>query len=119
MNRVNSDLYAVDIYPVANFYEKFDPTKEYEKWATIEVSDFNTAPKDMEKLIIPKGLYAVFHYRGKPSEAHETFKFIYGVWLPNSAYVLDDRPYFALMGKKYKGEDPASEEEFWIPIKDQ
>jgi AraC family transcriptional regulator len=30
---------------------------------------------------------------------------------------MDDRPYFALMGDKYKGEVLDSEEEFWIPIK--
>ncbi len=71
----------------------------------------------MEKLVLPQGLYAVFHYKGKPSEAEETFKYIYGVWLLNSIYEMDNRPYISLMGNKYKGEDPDSEEEFWIPIK--
>lgn len=116
-NLVNSHLYSVEIYPDATFFENFDPIKEFEKWAAVEVGDFNTIPNDMEKLIIPKGQYAVFHYRGKPSEAQETFRFIFGTWLPNSEYEMDDRPYFALMGEKYKGETIDSEEEFWIPIK--
>jgi AraC family transcriptional regulator len=30
---------------------------------------------------------------------------------------MDGRPYFALMGEKYKGEQPDSEEEFWVPVK--
>jgi AraC family transcriptional regulator len=30
---------------------------------------------------------------------------------------MDNRPYFALMGEKYKGENPESEEDFWIPVK--
>ncbi len=89
----------------------------FEKWAAIAVSDFDQVPDDMETLIIPSGPYAVFSYRGKPSEAQETFRFIYGMWLPHSGYAMDDRPYFALMGENYKGEDPESEEEFWKPIR--
>ena len=118
-NSVNHDLYSVELYPDNLFFEKFIPSKDYEKWAAVEVNNFDSIPNDMEKLIIPKGQYAVFHYKGKPSEAEETFKFIYGNWLPNSDYKMDDRPYFALMGEKYKGEDPESEEEFWIPIKNK
>lgn len=115
-NPLNSDLYSVEIYPDTIFFEKFDPTKEFEKWAAIAVRDFGTIPDRMDKLIIPDGQYVVFHYRGKPSEAQKTLRFIYGKWLPNSEYKIDNRPYFALMGEKYKGESPDSEEEFWIPI---
>jgi AraC family transcriptional regulator len=90
--------------------------REYEKWAAVEVSEFDTIPDGMERLIVPEGLYAVFHCIGKPSEAQEIFRFIYGPWLPDSEFKMDARPYFALMGDKYKGESPDSEEEFWIPI---
>lgn len=116
-NPVNTNLFSVEIYPDTGFIEKFNPAIEFEKWAAIEVSNFDTIPNEMEKLIIPEGLYAVFHYKGRPSEAQETFQFIYSVWLRNSEFQMDDRPYFALMGEKYKGEDPDSEEEFWIPVK--
>jgi AraC family transcriptional regulator len=37
--------------------------------------------------------------------------------LPNSAYALDDRAHFEVLGEKYKNNDPSSEEEIWIPIK--
>jgi AraC family transcriptional regulator len=37
--------------------------------------------------------------------------------LPNSAYELDDREHFELLGEKYKNNDPNSEEEIWIPIR--
>ena len=116
-NSVNSDLYSVEIYHDTAFFADFDPLKEFEKWAAVEVKDFDSVPEDIDKLVIPHGQYAVFHYRGKPSEAQETFQYIFGKWLPNSRYEMDDRPYFAIMGEKYKGEDPDSEEEFWIPIK--
>ena len=115
-NLISSDLYSVDIYGDTNFFIDFSPHKEFEKWAAVEVKNFDDVPVEMDKLVIPRGQYAVFQYKGKPSEAQKTFQYIYGVWLPGSVYVFDDRPYFALMGEKYKGEDPNSEEEFWIPV---
>ncbi|MEC8832927.1 MAG: GyrI-like domain-containing protein [Bacteroidota bacterium] len=114
---INNDSYAVEIYPTTTFFQDFDPSREFEKWAAIAVSKVDKAPEDMETLIVPRGLYAVFSYKGKPSEVIGAFRYIYGEWLPNSGYEMDNRPYFALMGDKYKGEHPESEEEFWIPIK--
>lgn len=116
-NSVNSYLYSAAIYPTTSFFEQFNPNAEYEKWAAVEVSDYDSIPNEMEILTIPAGEYAVFHYKGKPSDAQETFQYIYGEWLPNSEYELDARPYFALMGDKYKGENPDSEEEFWVAVR--
>lgn len=116
-NIVNSDLYSVEIYPNTSFIQNFNPTQEFEKWAAIAVSKVEQIPEGMETLTVPEGLYAVFPYKGKPSEIKDTFQYIYGQWFPNSDYEMDERPYFALMGDKYKGEHPDSEEEFWIPIK--
>ena len=114
---LNDDLYSVEIYPNTSFFQNFKPTQAFEKWAAIAVLEIDEIPKGMQSLTIPEGLYAVFSYQGKPSEAMETFRYIYSDWLPNSEYEMDDRPYFALMGAKYKGEHPESEEEFWVPIK--
>lgn len=116
-NLVGTELYSVELYNDRMFFKNFDPTKEFEKWAAIKVNEFDNVPNGLETLIIPKGEYAVFHYKGKPSEAQSTYQYIYGQWMPNSEYELDDRPHFTLMGEKYKGEDPESEEEFWIPIR--
>ena len=118
-NSISSDLYSVDIYNNTKFFTNFNPSEEFEKWAAIEVENFGHVPDGMEKLIIPEGEYAVFHYKGKPSEAQLTFQYIYRVWLPQSAYEMDDRPYFAFMGDKYQGEDPESEEEFWVPVREK
>ena len=71
----------------------------------------------MEIIIILEGLYAVFQYKGKGSEAASAYQYILGSWMPNSDYILDNRPHFALMGEKYKNEDPDSEEELWFPIR--
>jgi len=110
-------LYSVELYNDVEFFKNFNPTQEFEKWAAIKVSEFTSIPDEMKTLIIPKGAYAVFHYKGKPSEAQKTYQHIYEQWIPNSEYELDNRPHFALMGEKYKGEHPDSEEEIWIPIR--
>jgi AraC family transcriptional regulator len=86
------------------------------KWATVEVSHFDSVPIDMETFILPGGLYAVFHYKGSSSDP-SIFQYIFGTWLPSSAYTLDNRPHFEVLGGKYKNNDPTSEEEIWIPIR--
>ncbi len=118
-NTVNPDLYSVHIYNDSKFFVDFDPLREFDKWAAIEVTDFDTIPDKMDSLVIPQGQYAVFQYIGRPGDAQKAFQYIYGIWLPHSIFEMDVRPYFALMGEKYKGDDPDSEEEFWVPIKNK
>jgi AraC family transcriptional regulator len=115
-NNTGLELYSVEVYSNAQFFNEFDPQAEFDKWAAVEVSDFDSVSDEMETLIIPGGLYAVFLHRGTADEAVRTYRHIYGNWLPNSDFLLDDRPHFAVMGEKYKNDDPNSEEEIWIPI---
>ena len=115
-NNIGSDLYSVEVYELG-FFDNFNPEREFDKWAAIEVTDFNNVPDDTENITIPGGLYAVFVYKGPASAASKTYQYILGTWLPKSGFSLDNRPHFALMGAKYKNEDPNSEEEIWIPIK--
>ncbi len=115
-NSIGLELYSVQIYKPL-FFDNFNPNTEFEKWATIEVSDFDTVPDEMETLTLTGGLYAVFLYQGAASSAAKTFQYILGTWLPNSGYMLDDRPHFEMLGEKFNNEDSSSEEEIWIPIK--
>lgn len=115
-NSLGTDLYSVEVYP-PTFWEKFSTGTEFEKWAAIEVSDFNAPPDQMETLTLPAGLYAVFVHRGPASTGSETYDYIFKSWLPNSDFTLDNRPHFAVMGEKYKQNDQDSEEEIWIPVK--
>jgi AraC family transcriptional regulator len=115
-NPVGKVLYSMQIYD-PSFFNNFDPDREFEKWAAIEVTDFDKVPGDMETFTLTGGLYAVFLYKGAASAAAGTFQYILGSWLPESEYKLDNRPHFEILGEKYINEDPASEEEIWIPIK--
>lgn len=115
-NRVGTDFFSVEVYESLHFFKSFNPYAEYEKWAVVEVDNFETIPAPLETLVIPEGLYAVFNYKGLAKDAHLMYRYILNQWLPNSPYALHNRPHFARMGAKYKNNDPMSEEELWIPI---
>ena len=114
-NNLTSDLISMVVYKPTHFAD-FKPTNEFERWATVEVADFDNVPNEMEIFVLPSGLYAVFDYKGLSTD-NSIFQYILGTWLPSSDYVLDDRPHFEVLGDKYKNNDPTSEEEIWIPIR--
>lgn len=110
---MTTDLISLQIYPPGF---DFSPNTQFEKWAAIEVSDFEHVPDGMESLLLPEGLYAVFHYKGSSMDTR-IFQYIFGEWLPKSGYQLNNRPHFEVLGEKYKNASPDSEEEIWIPVK--
>jgi AraC family transcriptional regulator len=116
---LDASFWSVEVYPGPDFFKSFDPAREFEKWAAVPVGPSAIIPEDLQVLLIPSGLYAVFSYKGKESEVSQMYGYIYGAWIPKSGYTLDHRPHFAVMGAKYKGEHPDSEEELWIPIKEK
>lgn len=115
-NKKGGELYSVQVYR-KGYFENFNPSVEFEKWAAVEVSDVQGIPGGMESFVIPDGLYAVFVYKGKASEASEFFRYIFATWLPGSDYTVDDRPHFEVLGERYRNDGPDSEEDVWIPVK--
>lgn len=111
---LTNDLISLQVYKPTHFID-FKLTNEFEKWAVVEVSNFDNLPSDLESFTLIGGLYAVFEYKGLSTD-NRIFQFIFGSWLPSSDYVLDNRPHFEILGDKYKNNDPSSEEEIWIPI---
>ncbi|MCG7855514.1 GyrI-like domain-containing protein [Flavihumibacter sediminis] len=116
INSVCADLYSLEIYP-PDFFKHFNPTSVFEKWAATEVSSFDQVPVGMNVVTIPEGLYAIFIHKGPAREAAKTYQYIFSTWMPQSNFVVDERPHFALMGSRYKNDDPDSEEEIWIPVR--
>lgn len=116
-NALNSDLISMAIYK-PNHFADFKPTNEFEKWAAVEVSNFDNVPNGMETFTLTGGLYAVFDYKGSSTDV-SIFQYIFTTWLPQSGYLLDSRPHFEVLGDKYKNASPDSEEEIWIPIKEK
>ncbi|MEM9678809.1 MAG: GyrI-like domain-containing protein [Bacteroidota bacterium] len=114
-HRANTDFMSMQIYDEA-YFKGFSPTREFTKWAAVEVSNNTIIPKGMSTMTIPSGLYAVFDYKGMSGNP-AIFQYIFSEWLPQSEYQLDHRPHFEVLGEKYKNNDPNSEEEIWIPIR--
>jgi AraC family transcriptional regulator len=114
-NQISNDLYSIQVYDL-QYFDQFKPSSIFEKWAAVEVSDFLIIPAAMEKVVIENGQYAVFDYKGSSLDSR-IFEYIFGIWLPDSNYELDNRPHFQILGEKYKNADPESEEEIWIPIR--
>ena len=109
------ELYSVKVYDRFYFYD-FNPNTVFDKWAAVEVEVYNGVPKNMERFILTGGEYAVFEYKGLDTD-HTIFEYIFNEWLPNSEYILDDRPHFEILGAKYNTNSPDSEEEICIPVK--
>ncbi len=118
-NAVGTDLYSIQLYDDLHYFNNFTPGTEFTKWAAIEVADFRNIPNGFSPLTIASGVYAVFLHKGPASEFPKTIQFIFSQWLPPSAYELDHRPHFELLGKKYKNNSLHSEEEVWIPIREK
>ncbi len=116
-NNIGSELYSMQIYNGVFDFQNFNPNDNFTKWAAVEVTDFEQIPENMESYTLKGGLYAVFTHKGSSLDFQRTFQYIFGVWLPNSDYQIDDREHFELLGENYKNESPDSEEEVWIPIK--
>lgn len=115
-HKTDSNLFSLQVYDEA-YFKNFNPATVFEKWAAVEVNDDKTIPDEMETFLLTGGLYVVFNYKGDATTAPEAFRYIFTSWLPASAYALDNRPHFEILGEKYKNNDSDSEEEIWIPVK--
>lgn len=113
-NNINADFISMQVYS-PDYFINFNPHKEFEKWATIEVTDLDHIPSQMQSFTLSEGLYAIFKHIGSSAD-NSIFQYIFKNWIPNSEYKLDNRPHFELLGEKYVNNNPSSEEEIWIPI---
>jgi AraC family transcriptional regulator len=115
-HRVGNHLLSAQIYSAPDVAVLADMHTPFEQWAAAEVSEDGELPPGLETLHLPGGLYAVFIHRGTTADFYSTAQFIYGYWLPQSGYTLDQRPHFEVMGDKYRHNHPESEEEVYVPI---
>ncbi|MDI9319106.1 MAG: GyrI-like domain-containing protein [Phycisphaerales bacterium] len=116
-NPVHTDLISLQDYGADFDFKDFSPHIFFKKWAALEVQNFNDVPQGMQAYTITGGLYAIFLYKGDPRSGASFFDYIFNTWLPRSAYCVDNRPHFEILGSRYKHNDPNSEEEVWIPIR--
>tara|TARA_R110002050_G_scaffold64647_2_gene140464 strand:- start:11639 stop:12130 length:492 start_codon:yes stop_codon:yes gene_type:complete len=116
-NLIGAHLISMQIYDRQLSFPEFNDSIPFEKWAVVEVEDFEFLPQGFESYTLLGGLYAVFIHKGLPSDFPRTAQYIFGEWLPKSDYQLDHREHFEIMGDKYSNNNSNSEEEVWVPIK--
>ncbi len=115
-NRLNSDFISMQVYD-ENQKNCFAPTTQFEKWAVVEVSAYKEIPNEMESYSLIGGRYAVFIHKGPVSSFPKTMQYIFGSWLPESEYELDNREHFEILPEGYNPIAPEATEEVWVPIK--
>ena len=115
--RTSTDFISMQVYDKDLDFATFHMHTPFQKWAAVEVADFNNVPAGMETYTLLGGLYAVFIHKGKPERFPQTLKHIFVDWMPASGYALDAREHFEVLGEKYMRDSDESEEEVWIPIK--
>ena len=54
LNSLTTELVSLQVYP-SSYFENFDPNNEFEKWATVEVRDFERIPSGMKSFILKEG----------------------------------------------------------------
>lgn len=112
----STSLYSLKVYDGGFDPAVYNPGLYFKQWAALEVENFEQVPAGMGTLTVPAGLYAIFNYKGLSTDPY-IFEYIFTEWLPNSAYLIDDRPHFEVLGEKYKNNDPESEEDIYIPVR--
>jgi len=117
-NKPYTDCYEVSPFDPAFKMEDFTKDMEFTKWAAVEATDVDNLPNGLQSITIEGGKYAVFAHKGAMSNIQMSFDYIYGTWLLNSGYELDQRASFEQYGAQYFGpEHPDSITKIWIPIK--
>lgn len=113
-NCVGSFVYDLRVFP-KDYFTAFNPAMPFKKFALVEVSDYVDLHRELEQFTLQAGKYAVFTHRGK-SANFEVFEYIFTKWLPNSGYILEDRPHFEkLIGNK-NNNDSENYELIYIPV---
>lgn len=119
-NPIGEELYSMQVYENGMNVNAFGPQTQFKRRAAMKVLDHLHIPEGMQAFDHPGGLYAVFIHHGPVKEFRRTATWIYGTWLPQSPYEVDNRPHFEILDDKYLGPDhPDSVEEVWVPIRNK
>ncbi|GGH09422.1 GyrI-like domain-containing protein [Mucilaginibacter phyllosphaerae] len=116
-HKLNTTVICMQVFEPGFDFRNFTPATVHQKWAAVEVAEFDDVPAGMETFELAAGLYAVFAYKGTAATFGPTYNYIFNTWLPSSVYELDNRPHFEVLGDKYKNNDPESEEDIYVPVR--
>jgi AraC family transcriptional regulator len=84
------------------------------------VSDIKDLPEGMAFRRILKHKYAKFTHRGSLAKLNDTYRYMYGQWLPNSAYDIDEiAPEIEWYDNRFMPDSANSAFDIYLPIIDK
>jgi len=90
---------------------------EFEYVAGLKVSNTDDIPEGMVLREVPAQKYAVFAHVGSLETLHETYNYIYHIWLPQSGHELAANFDFEFYNDDFKDFAPDSRFYIYVPIK--
>jgi AraC family transcriptional regulator len=83
----------------------------------IEVSNASDLPKELTWRTIPAATYAIFGQPGHITLIRPTIATIWMKWLPQSAYIADEKPMIEYYGPEFNPVTGEGGFEIWMPVK--
>jgi AraC family transcriptional regulator len=93
-----------------------DDESNMDYMAGVEVRNFADTPAEFSRLRIAPHRYAVFDHRDHISSLQESYKSIFGQWLPGSEYEMADAPLFERYTPGFDGRTGTGGLEIWVPV---
>ena len=90
---------------------------EFEYVCSFAVDSTADVPQDMVSRSLAPQRYAVFVHVGPLDGLHDTYNYIYQVWLPQSGLALAGTPDFELYNEEFKFGAPDSKLYLYVPVK--
>ncbi|PKN72925.1 MAG: hypothetical protein CVU50_05195 [Candidatus Cloacimonetes bacterium HGW-Cloacimonetes-3] len=104
-------------YQVCLFEDANPDTEEYTFIAGMQVSQIADVPEGMMGHTVPVAEYAVFEHHGLLDKLHQTYEYIYGVWLQENGYMMAEADALEVYDERFKVGEENSLFEIWVPIK--
>jgi AraC family transcriptional regulator len=90
-------------------------TMEY--MCAAEVETFDALPKVLGRMRVPAVRYAVFLHAGNVATIRDTWRQIFGAWLPSSGMQSAETPDFEVYGERFDGATGEGGVEIWLGVK--
>ena len=111
-NRVGNDAFGI--------YEEYTESEDstgFTYVCSVAVSSFADIPEGMVARTLEAQIYARFDHKGPIAQLNDTLKYIWGSWLPKSAYEYVEKPDFELYSQGFNDSDPGNILQIYIPIR--
>lgn len=99
-------------------FDESQPDKDlYTFIAGMAVSETTGIPQGMIAHTVPEANFAVFEHRGLMDKMHQTYVYIFGIWLQENSYVMAEADSLEIYDERFIVDSPDSVFEIWVPVK--